>query len=77
MASDIFKRYFVFSKEQMKKRKSIEEQMGRTPKFGTVIVNGVSRIYTDMVTSMDKCRYADSILVTEGDIRRIKYTNPN
>lgn len=77
MASDIFARYFVFSKEQMDKRKAIEESRGRRAIFGTVLVNGVYKIYTDIVTSMDKCRFGDSILVTKADIRKVKYTLPN
>lgn len=76
MASDIFKRYFVFSKEQMDKRKAIEESRGRRIQFGTVLVNGVYKVYTDIVTDMSKCRFGDSILVAEGDIRRMKYTDP-
>lgn len=76
MESNIYKRYFVFSKEQMDKIKSINAKMSKRITFGTVVVNGSAKIYTDIVTNMDKCKYADSILVTEGDIRRIKYTNP-
>ena len=77
MSKDIYKRYFVFSKEHMDKKKAMDESMGKRSKFGTVVVNGVSKIYTDIVTNMDNCRYGDSILVIEGDIRKVKYTNPN
>lgn len=77
MGIDIYKRYFVFSREQMDKMKSINAKMSKKITFGTVIVNGSAKIYTDIVTNMDKCKYADSILVTEGDIRKIKYTNPS
>lgn len=74
---DIYKRCFVFSKEQHDKRIEIENKMGKKPRFGTVIVNGASKVYTDIVTNMSKCKYPDSILLIEGDIRRIKHTNPS
>jgi hypothetical protein len=48
---------------------------GAKPKFGSVIVNGVPKMYTDIVTSMDKARFSDSTLLLRGDIRKISYTN--
>ena len=77
MVSDIYKRYFIFSREQQKKRIEIETKLGKSTVFGTVIVNGSSKIYTDIVLNMDDCRHADSILVIMGDVRKLKYTDPS
>jgi hypothetical protein len=49
---------------------------GKKPKFGTVIVNGVPKTYTDVILSMDKARFSDTTLLVRGDIRTIKFTEP-
>lgn len=77
MSSDIYKRYFVQSKEQMDKMREINAKMSKRIIFGTVTVNGSAKVYSDIVTDFNKCRYADSVLIAEGDIRKIKYTNPS
>jgi len=41
---DIYNRIFIFSKEQMNKKKEIE---GKNAKFGTVVVKGSSKVYTE------------------------------
>lgn len=75
--SSIYERCFIYSRTQMDNRIKVETANGgKKPKFGTVIINGVPRIYTDVVVSMDKVRYADSTLLVKGDIRTIKYTEP-
>jgi hypothetical protein len=51
--------------------------MGRTTKLGTVLVNGIPKHYTDILTSMANCKYSDAIKVIEGDIRKIHYTAGN
>lgn len=74
-SQSIYTRYFVFSKSQMNERLRIEASISATrPKLGTVIVNGVAKEYTDIVTDMSRCRYGDSILITKGDIRKINFT---
>jgi hypothetical protein len=76
--SNIYERCFIFSREQMEHRISVETANGgSTPKFGSVIVNGIPKTYTDIVVSMDKARYSDSTLLVRGDIRTIKYTQPS
>lgn len=76
MAS-IYTRYFVFSKTQFEEKKKIMKGMSSTDMtVGKVIVNGVPRDYTDIVTDMKKCRYGDSVLVYKGDIRKTKFTTP-
>lgn len=69
-------RFFVFSQQQMDLKKSIEKNMGRNAKFGTVVVNGSHRIYTDILTDVSKSSFADARVLISGDIRRIKYNAP-
>ena len=74
--SNMYERYWIYSRTQMEKIISANEKAGRpTPTFGTVIVNGVHKIYTDKITDMSHAPFADSILLIKGDERKIKYTN--
>ena len=75
--SNIYERCFVFSREQMDNKIKIETSNGgKKPKFGTVIVNGIPKTYTDIVLSMDKVRFSDANLLVRGDIRTVKFTEP-
>lgn len=76
MAS-IYERCFVYSPTQKDELVRIESK-DRVDKFklGTVIVNGVAKNYTEIVTDMSKVKYPDATLVIKGDIRRIKFTSP-
>jgi hypothetical protein len=71
---DLYKRIFIFSKEQMQRRKEIE---GKNVRFGTVTVNGVNKVYTDIVLKMDDVKFSDAQKLVEGDIRKLKYTEPS
>lgn len=73
MSVDIYNRIFIFSKEQMKRKKEIE---GKNAKFGTVIVKGSSKPYTEIVRKLNSTLPSDYEIVTSGDIRRIKYFPP-
>lgn len=76
-SASIYTRYFVFSQTQMQDKINIASSMSsKKPKLGKVVVNGVARDYTEMVTDMARCRYSDAVLVTKGDIRTIKFTEP-
>ena len=70
---DIYERIFIFSKEQMNRKKEIE---GKNAKFGTVIVNGSSKVYTEIVRKLSPSLPSDYQIVTTGDIRKIKYFPP-
>ena len=73
--ANIYNRYFVFSQKQMDIRKKAES----SPKFGTVVVNGIPKTYTDILLSPnqnDKL-FPDSVILIEGDIRKLKFTNPS
>lgn len=73
--ADIYTRYFAFSQKQMEVRRKIETK----PKFGTVIVNGSPKVYTDIMTSANQNdkQYPDTIVLISGDIRKIKFTEPS
>ena len=73
MAVDIYNRIFIFSKEQMKRKKEIE---GKNAKFGTVIVKGSSKIYTEIVRNINSSLPSDYEIIISGDIRKIKYFPP-
>lgn len=72
--TDIYHRYFVFSRTQMEAMKERSTKLGRDIEFGKVVVGGVKKEYTDILLDMSQAKYPDSIKVAEGDIRRIVYT---
>jgi len=72
---NIFFRYFVYSSTQANEIRRIQQSMSSSKaKLGTVIVNGISKPYTEQVTDLSKCRYSDSVVVTKGDKRYISHT---
>ena len=75
--SDLYYRYFLFSQEQKNMRLKVEGNLGKQIKFGTVVVNGVAKQYTDIVIDPNKSKFSDAVIVTHGDIRKIKYTEPS
>ena len=75
--ASLYERCFVFSPTHADELLKLNSQVpGSKFKFGTVVVNGVSKDYTDIVVDMSRVRYPDSILLTRGDIRKIKFTDP-
>jgi hypothetical protein len=44
--------------------------------LGVTLIVGVTVGVGVIVTDMSRCRYADSVLITKGDIRTIKFTEP-
>lgn len=70
---NIYDRIFIFSKEQMKRKKEIE---GKNAKFGTVIVAGSSKTYTAIVRKITPNLPSDYQILISGDIRKIKYFPP-
>lgn len=73
MSNDGNIKFFMFSSSQMKMRKEVEAKLGKTYTPSLVLVNGEYKQYTEMVNDPKNVRFADSILVTSGDIRHIKY----
>lgn len=68
----MYYRYFVYSAEEEDLRLKIH---GNNASFGNVIVRGVPKRYTSILTNMNDAK-SDSILLIKGDIRKIKYTAP-
>ena len=73
MPTDIYERIFIFSKEQMDRKKQIE---GKNAKFGPVIVNGSSKVYTSIIRRITPSLPSDYQIIISGDIRKIKYFPP-
>lgn len=74
---DIYKRYFMFSREHQDKLKELAKKNGNiNPKFGKVMVGGSYKTYTQIVTNPDtySSRYGDARVIVSGDIRKIRYT---
>lgn len=66
----MYNRYFVYSTEEATRFSKI---YGNKATLGTVIVRGVPKQYTSIVSDMSTAP-VDAIPVISGDIRKIKYT---
>lgn len=74
----IYHRVWVYSKEEADKLKSLAKGITATKiKLGTVITEGgVCKQYTSILTSRENITTPDAIVVREGDIRSVKFTEP-
>lgn len=75
----IYQRYWIFSKTEADRFKKIAEGMsGKTNyEFGRVFTNnGVAKNYTSIVTDLSKLTAPDSVVVMEGDIRKVNFKPP-
>ena len=74
-----YNRYFMFSTDHYNKILSIEKKSGNQYKSGMVLVAGNYKKFTSIVLDPEKYSklYPDAKVVTCGDIRKIKYTEPN
>lgn len=66
-------RYFIYSAEEEKLKQKVH---GDNAQFGTVIVHGIPKRYTSIVTNLSNTK-ADALIVCKGDIRKIKYIPPS
>lgn len=66
-------RYFIYSAEEEALKQKVH---GINAQFGTVVVHGVPKRYTSIVTDLNNTK-ADSLIVCKGDIRKIKYNPPS
>ena len=74
MANNIpsmYYRYFIYSSEEEGMLRKVH---GNSLKLGTVLVRGIPKQYTSIVTDPNDTR-PDSVVITKGDIRKIKYTD--
>lgn len=67
-------RYFMYSETQRKEKTNVEKTLNRKYSPGYVIYKGKKHLYTEIVTNVSNCRYADSKLVAEGNLEDLKYT---
>lgn len=67
--------YFLYSKEQLEKRKSGLKKIGKTIKPGTVMVQGKWRTYSEISNSASS-QYSDMIVVAKGDLSDMSYNDP-
>ena len=72
--ADINYRYFYYSPTAADRMKSIEKGMSTNFSLPWVIVNGVRKYYTEIVTSPEQVRFKDSIKIAEGDMRRMSFS---
>lgn len=68
-------KYFLYSTEQMKFMKSMDDKIGRKYKVGQVIVNGVRKPFTE-ISSAPTSRFSDVKIVAQGEEYLFKYTLP-
>lgn len=69
-------KYFLFSKDQMDFRKSMDSKVGKIYKPGYVIVGGRRKTITE-INSTGKSQYTDVQLVAEGDESKFDYVKPS
>lgn len=70
--------YFVYSREQATRLEKANTVAGhRSPKFGRVIVSGIPRMYTDVVTNINTFPFADLQIVTKGYKSKMSFTEPD
>ena len=67
----MYYRYFIYSAEEETMLRKVH---GNNLKLGNVIVRGVPKTYTSIVTDPNNTK-PDAIVVLKGDIRKIKYTD--
>jgi hypothetical protein len=73
--ADMYDRIFVYSLEQRKTKEEIAKRMNKRYSPGNVIIKGKAKPYTDIFRKIENCPYGDAVVVAQGDIRRINYTN--
>ena len=66
----------MFSKTQLDSCIQLNKKMNKRFKPGEVIVNGVRKQYTEIVTDPKNSRYSDAVVVIYGDKKSIKYYDP-
>lgn len=71
--NSMYLRYFMYSAEE---ESLVQKVHGNDVQFGTVSVNGVAKRYTSIVRDPAQSK-SDAVVVTKGDIRKIRYTTPN
>lgn len=72
----IYNRIWIYSfTEEEYLRNSHIGSSSKKFRLGVVVVNGIPKNYTSIIKSLDNIRFSDSVVVTRGDIRKVKYTD--
>lgn len=69
-------KYFLYSQAMEIMRKDAEAKVGKDFILGKVLVNGVYKPFTEISSSAENVSYADSVVVTKGNLSDINYTLP-
>lgn len=69
-------KYFLYSKEQHKKRTELERKIGRKYVPGKIFINGNEEIYTEINTKYND-RFKDTRIVYYGEESEVKFTKPS
>jgi hypothetical protein len=72
IATDI--KYFMFSQDQVKKARELYAKLGKQYKAVKVLVNGVWKEYSEIVSDPKDCHFSDAIIVVKTDINKATYT---
>ena len=75
-SNSIFHRIWIYSKsEAQQMRKTSKDLSSQEMTFGTVITEGgIAKPYTSIILKREDMAYPDSVIVAEGDIRKVHYT---
>lgn len=68
-------KYFIYSSEQMKFRKSVDAKIGRMYYPGQLYTGARAILFTEL-SSTGKSRYSDAKIVYKGETDGLKYTLP-
>lgn len=72
----IYHRLWVYSyTEEEQLRNSHLGSSSKKFRLGVVVVNGIPKNYTSIIKNINNIRFPDSIVITKGDIRKVKYTD--
>ena len=74
----IYNRFWIYSDTEAELLKKVTNKVSyQKINFGTVInESGIIKSYTSIINNLNKIKYADSIVVMKGDIRKVKFTDP-
>lgn len=65
---------FIFSRSALSEKQALAAKVDKKYVVGTVIVNGKSRPYTELLPVGRKSRFEDAQDVITGQLNKIKYT---
>lgn len=68
-------KYFIYSSEQMKFRKKVDEGIGKRYTPGQLYTGARAILFTE-INSTGKSRYSDAKVVYKGETDGLKYTMP-